>query len=157
LAISLQDGNANVPPNFIFVRGQLSGLVPGAVFLSADETVPVEIGVAQFKFSPLYSFEFGPDAIKNGTVTAVLTKYDLNKEKGLVFLGPNTTKKLTLEKIGSTAYYIKLPVFGGDLKVALKDFFTQENSQISTITLVFLLTLQMIIQRTLFIGVINLM
>jgi hypothetical protein len=125
LMISLQNQNASGPPAFVFVKGQLSGVVPGVVFLSADESVPIEIGLAQFKFSPLYSFEFGPDVIKRGTITVVATNYNLDRNKCIVIVKPNTIKTLTLNKLTGNYYSVRLPIFDGDSSGSFKEFWAK--------------------------------
>jgi hypothetical protein len=125
LMIGPQNERAASPPAFVFVKGRLSGVVPGVVFLSADESAPIEIGLAQFKFSPLYSFEFGPDAIKRGTITLITTNYKLDEDKKIVFLNPNTTKTLTLNKISDNSYSIILPASENNISNTFKEFWTK--------------------------------
>jgi hypothetical protein len=125
LMISPQNADAASPPAFVFVKGQLSGVVPGVVFLSADESAPIEIGLAQFKFSPLYSFEFGPDAIKRSAINLITTNYKLDEDKKIVFLDPNTTKTLTLNKISDNSYSIVLPAPENSIPDAFKEFWTK--------------------------------
>lgn len=130
LTIHMESGTAKEPPAFVFVKGQLAGVAPGIVFLPANELVPIEIGLAQFKFSPLYSFEFGPDIVKSGAVTLISTNYTLDKGIGSVILSPNTTKKITIDALNSNSYSITLPERPRDHGKEIQDFWSVDDKSL---------------------------
>jgi hypothetical protein len=109
LTIGIEGGSSNGAQPFVFAEGKLAGIIPGTVSLPINETVPIEIGIAQFKFSPLYSFKFGLEAVKTGSVTLVTTNYIMDKATGSIILKPNTTKKLAIRKLRSNDYSVTLP------------------------------------------------
>jgi hypothetical protein len=108
LSIDLGDGESGTIPDFVFVKGKLVGVAPGAITLASNETVPVEIGIAQLKNSPLYSFQFGPKEIKYGRVGVVTTNYQFAKDRSLMYLEPNSKEEVSLTRLAERAYLIKL-------------------------------------------------
>jgi hypothetical protein len=87
----------------------LVGVAPGVIMLPKDETVPIEIGIAQLKASPLYSFQFGPKEIKNGKVDLVATRYQAEKGRDVIYLAPNVSEQIWIDYFDKRSYSIRLP------------------------------------------------
>jgi hypothetical protein len=96
---------------FVFVKGKLSGIAPGIIALPSQESVPVEIGIAQLDESPLYSFNFGPEALKANKLDVVIANIDPISlaEKNFLILHKDAVKSLDLTKINDGVYELKLP------------------------------------------------
>jgi hypothetical protein len=52
LSIEIEGNPLDTLPMFVFVRGKLSGIVPGIISLPSEGSATVEIGVAQLNQSP---------------------------------------------------------------------------------------------------------
>jgi hypothetical protein len=96
---------------FVFIKGILSGIAPGVIALPSQQEVPVEIGVAQLNNSPLYTFKFGQEALKNRKVEVVTTNIgpvSAFKTKVLT-LYKDIVKTVELVRVKDNLYSIKLP------------------------------------------------
>ena len=105
-SIQIDDNSTLFSPVFIYVKGELSGILPGIVSVSSVENVPIEIGIEGIKTTPLYSFTFGPDALKNNKVEASIT--NISKKPDIISLQPDTKKTLKIDQENGI-YVIKLP------------------------------------------------
>jgi hypothetical protein len=111
LAMSFDSSPPNTPPMFVFIKGILSGIAPGVIALPSQQEVPVEIGVAQLNNSPLYTFKFGQEALKNRKVEVVTTNIgpvSAFKTKVLT-LHKDIVKTVELVRVKDNLYAIKLP------------------------------------------------
>jgi hypothetical protein len=106
LSIQIDDNSTLFSPVFIYVKGELSGILPGIVSVPSVENVPIEIGIEGIKTTPWYSFTFGPDALKNNKVEASIT--NISKQLDIISLQPDTKKMIKITQENGI-YVIKLP------------------------------------------------
>lgn len=111
LAVSFDSSPSDTLPMFVFIKGALSGIVPGVIAVSSQEEVPVEIGVVQLNRSPLYTFKFGQEALKNRKVEVVTTNIGSASDLKAKFLTlhKDIVKTVELVSIKDNLYSIKLP------------------------------------------------
>jgi hypothetical protein len=122
LSIDFGKSTRSGPPNFVFINGRLSGVVPGIFALRSNETVPIEVGVAQLTYTPLYSFEFGPNQLENRTATVIETNLNTSIG-GKVTLSPNTASSIPVMKLSGNSYALKLPDSRIDPNSELESYF----------------------------------
>jgi hypothetical protein len=114
LSIDFESKTVDGPSRFVFIKGALAGVAPGIVTLPSNDSVPVEIGIEQLKFGPLYSFEFGPNELKEQQIDLISTSVSAgaatHDEKSKLFvLNPNTKLSITLTKKTNNSYSVILP------------------------------------------------
>ena len=109
LLIGFESKPSDNLPMFVFVKGKLSGIAPGIITLPSQETVPVEIGVAQLNQSPLYSFTFDSSVLKAKKLNVVITNIGSTFDFKAVILNKDAIKTLPLVRIRNNVYAITLP------------------------------------------------
>jgi hypothetical protein len=122
LSIEFEKSPRGGPPNFVFINGRLSGVVPGIFALRSGDTVPIEVGVAQLTYTPLYSFVFGPNQLENKTTIVIQTNL-ITSTGGKLTLAPNTANSIPISKITENRYAIKLPDSQFDPNAELESYF----------------------------------
>ena len=111
LSIGVGDKISEAVPMFVFIKGRLSGLIPGIITLPTQDSAPVEIGIAQLSRSPLYSFDFAPEVLKTKKLNVVTTDIDpVSSFKANFFiLHRDTVKTVELRTIHDNLYELRLP------------------------------------------------
>jgi hypothetical protein len=111
LSIGVESDPSEALPMFVFIKGRLSGMVPGIIMMPSQVSVPVEIGIAQLNRSPLYSFNFGPEVLKAKKVDIVTTNIDpiSDSKNNFLTLHKDLVETVKLTKIHDNVYGLTLP------------------------------------------------
>jgi hypothetical protein len=111
LSIEIEGNPLDTLPMFVFVRGKLSGIVPGIIALPSEGSATVEIGVAQLNQSPLYSFNFSPEVLNTHKLDIITANIDQISvaEKNFLILHKDFVKSIELTRIVDKVYGLKLP------------------------------------------------
>jgi hypothetical protein len=115
LTIGFDEPIPERPTPFVFVQGELAGVVPGSIAIpNRPDKVTVEIGIAQLSPTPIYSFAVSPKTFAESTVEVTMSAFEFGVAKGEgvwsgLALEPNTRKSVKLEKMQPEGYSISLP------------------------------------------------
>src|SRR5689334_11474606 len=83
LTIGFDEPVPERPKPFVFVRGELAGVIPGSVVIpNGPDSVTVEIGIAQLSPTPIYSFAVGPKNLAEGTIEMTASTFGFGARKG---------------------------------------------------------------------------
>lgn len=103
------------PTPFVYVKGELSGAMPGTVTVPLEaKGVPVEIGLPLLRETPLFSFVLSPNELINLHTRVVLSSFTIGTAEtdavwSALKLAPNQFAISEIKKEASNLYTIELP------------------------------------------------